>query len=664
MKKRMGIKKKLLSAVVPLVMLCIAGLVFLSYQMSKNQLVTAAKETLVQESNLNSTDITAWANRILGTLDGVQGTLEHIADVSDSELLAYMETTIALSEDFPSGIYGGTASGTYMDGSGWVPGSDWVITERSWYKEGKSHAKFTFGEPYLDAETGSYVVSVSTHFNRGGEDFVVATDVFLSGMSQKVSEIVVCETGYAFLVNASNNTILAHKDQENQAKVISTSDTDGIFAAAAQAIAEKNYDVVTADSADGVYYISLSPVENTEWVMISCVKEADVLSDLSKLLQFCIILAVVMMIVIIIVVERMVHIIISPLNTLTKVLGEITEGNFAVDVVVKGSDEISEMSGALKRFIEEMRGTLTGIQTISNQLEEKAENSQVVSENLESTSKNQAEAMQQMNVTVDELANAVTDLASHATTLAGVVSDTTQNGTEANGQIREVVEITDGGHKDMLRLREDMEKIVLAINELGTAVQDVSASTEQINSIVHMIGEIADQTNLLSLNASIEAARAGEAGRGFAVVASEIGSLAESSSASASQIAEIITGINKQVAAMTEKTKESIESIKENSVSVEGACDTFEVIYERVNSASRLIGEIVSQMHHVDDVATSMAAIAEEQSAGTEEILATTETLSMNSETLADDSQKVAESAVVVAEASEKLVNYVNKFVI
>ncbi len=662
--RKMGIKKKLLSAVIPLVLMSIILLSAVCYVVCRHEVVKGAKETLLQENSLNASEISGWTNGILTSLDSIKGTMEHMNNKSDAELLAYMETTPDLHDAFPSGIYGGYADGVYMDGSGWVPGDDWVITERSWFKEGKTFDEFTFGEPYMDAETGTYVVSVSTHFDRTGKEFVAATDVYLDGMSEQVSEIVVCETGYAFLVNTTNNTILAHKDSANQAKVISPEDEDGIFAAAAKAIEEKNYGLITADSDNGSYFLSVGPVENTEWVMVSCVKEADILKDLDLLLYLCIGVAAVVIAITAIVVERMVHAIISPLHGLTKVLGEITAGNFAVDVVVKGTDEISEMSGALDAFIKEMRGTLKGIHDISVQLKEKSENSQVVSQNLKDTSENQADAMFQLNTTVEELARAVTELAEHASSLADVVSDTTENGNQANGQIQEMVQITDTGHKDMLRLRSDMEKIVQAIDELGGAVQDVSASTEQINSIVNMIAEIAEQTNLLALNAAIEAARAGESGRGFAVVASEIGSLAESSAESATQISEIILGISNQVVAMTKKTEESIESIQENSGSVENACDTFEVIYERVNHASGLIGEMVGQMKHVDDVATAMAAIAEEQSAATEEILATAETVSNSSQALADDSKDVSESARTVADASETLVSYVDKFTI
>ncbi len=664
MGKKLGIKTKLLSTVIPLILVTIIGLVTFSYTSSRTALINAAEDTLVRESTSNALTIASWVNRIFGNLDAVQDSLIQLSDADEETYMEYLKTTMSLNESFPTGIYGGTAAGYYADPSGWVPGDDWVITERSWYIDGAKNTSFEFGEPYVDAETGSYIVSASCSVTRNGKLMVVATDISLAGMSEQVKEIVVCDTGYAFLVNSTDNSILAHNNEEYVAKIISEQDESGIFAETARLIREQDYTVHTAHESDGTYLLSIYPVENTNWVMVSCVKQADVLTDVNNLLKLCIIIAVLMIVIAVVVVERVVHMIISPINGLTSAIEEITNGNFAVEVKAKGRDEISIMSRALSNFIQEMRGTIGGIRNISDQLEEKAENSKDVSENLKDASQSQADAMQQMNVTVNELAKAVGELAEHASTLAMVVSDTTQNGSEANEGIREMVAITDAGHKDMLRLRNDMSAIVEAINVLGQTVENVSVSTEQINNIVHMIGEIADETNLLSLNASIEAARAGEAGRGFAVVASEIGSLAESSASSANEISKIISGINVQVADMSAKMTETIESIEANSQSVERACDTFDEIYQKVNVASELIERMVEQMNNVDDVATSMAAIAQEQSAGTEEILATTETLSYNSESVATESKNVAGSAEDVSDASEKLVDYVERFII
>lgn len=111
--KRFGIKKKLLCTVIPLVLLTITALVFINYQMSKTQLIENAKNTLIKESELHAVDLTAWVNEILGNLEAVQATMEYMEQSSDEELLKYLETTTTLSPDFPFGVYGGTADGTY-----------------------------------------------------------------------------------------------------------------------------------------------------------------------------------------------------------------------------------------------------------------------------------------------------------------------------------------------------------------------------------------------------------------------------------------------------------------------------------------------------------------------------------------------------------------------
>jgi len=253
-------------------------------------------------------------------------------------------------------------------------------------------------------------------------------------------------------------------------------------------------------------------------------------------------------------------------------------------------------------------------------------------------------------------------LAEHAGTLSTVVTETNQHTASAHENMLTTVEVAAQGRNDMETVSEAMDSIVSAMNELKTTVFRVGASTEEINSMVNLISDIASQTNLLSLNAAIEAARAGEAGRGFAVVAEEIRKLAEVSSGSANKIAEIITHVNVEVDQMIMQTNQSVDYIESNSDKITSACEVFEKIYDNISETNDVITDIVSQIGHVDDVATNIAALSEEQSASTQEILASTEVLAESSLQFSTDSKKVAENTDAVSAAAFTLTEHMRKF--
>ena len=243
--------------------------------------------------------------------------------------------------------------------------------------------------------------------------------------------------------------------------------------------------------------------------------------------------------------------------------------------------------------------------------------------------------MNDLRSTLDQVANAVSELSTHAVSLASIVNSTNQNSMQANKNMSNTVQVANKGKEDMELVNHTMSTIVEAMKKLEGVVRNVGESTTQINSMVQIISDISGQTNLLSLNAAIEAARAGEAGRGFSVVAEEIRKLAEVSASSASKISDIIKNVNENVSIMVTQTEQSVHYIEDNSSKITSACDIFTNIYDNVNSASTIIDEIVKQIANVDDIATNMAALSEEQSASTEEILATTEILSENASQVA-----------------------------
>lgn len=665
-KKKYGsIKTKLIWTMIPIIAIFVLIIMTINFINMKNTITNSTYMNMKAESKANVKEIEKWAENIMTSLDSVKNTLNTVDFSSEDELYKFLQTTLNLNSSFPNGVYLGDETEFYLDASGWKPDKDYIVTEREWYKEGLNNEEFNFSKPYIDELSKNLVVSASSVLESKGEHkTVVATDVLLDNITEKVAEISVMdyESGYAFLVDSMSNTIIAHKDNTLNAQFIDEMETGSLLAEVSTLIKEQNYKINTVKDGNEDFFVLIQPVEGTSWMLVSSVAKGEVFKNLNQMRFIYIAVTVIAILIVGIIIGRIIRVIISPIRRLTEGITQITEGDFTVSIDSKGNDEIAVMSIAMKKYIDTMNDIIKSIRVVSRNLDDKAGISKKVSGVLSNTAKEQSQSMREMEISIDQLANAVAELANNATMLAQVVNTANEHGERVNEKIKGSVTATENGYKGMQNVQLTMEDIVSSMKELSNSVEIVSKSTEEINGIVTLIEDIASQTNLLSLNASIEAARAGEAGRGFAVVASEIGHLADISSKSTQQISKIIEKVNVQIGDMVNKTKYSVESIEENSVSINDACETFDHIYKDITKTKDIIEYILGEIQRVDDVASSMAAISEEQSASAEEILATIELLTANSAKVEEESYQVEECSIVVAESSEELANHMKIF--
>lgn len=651
-----SIKAKLLAIIVPIVIVLILILVLIAYRTSAGIIENYSKNLLESSVGSQSAQIEGWLNENIAAFQVAKRTIEHTKP-DDAGLQDILDAYYNYNSNYPEGLYIADESGKLIKASESTK-SEQDPVNSTWYREGVTRVNMAIGSAYVNSE-GTNVISASGILNDGsGKTRVISADMTLDRITVIVNSFIEMKNAEAFLVDSKDGTILAHRDSSLISTKLGAEGSDAFQQQVAEKIALHDYDFCSLEGNMTVF----ETVTGTDWILVSYIPTQIVLADLIKLRTLMIIIGVISILILCVVIERVTHVVIHPVGKLTEVITAMTDGDFTVSVTSKGNDEIALMSRSVERFIISMKRMIASMGDISGKLGEQADTSDTMSREMQSAATIQSESMGELNMTVDQLSLSVNEIAENATRLAGVVADTKSDSDHVELKMRETVEVSEKGRKDMERVGEALESIRTSIQNLETAVNKVGIASEEIVEIVQLIGNIAEETNLLSLNASIEAARAGEAGKGFAVVASEIGKLASNSTDSVAHISKLIEQVNSLVADAVRQAGDSAEDINESSSLIHTAIETFEKIFVNIQQTSDLIGQMVDKINQVDEVATNVAAISEEQAASSDEILATSESMLEQAKGIAVNSAQVANGSKNLTESSEQLADQVKLF--
>ena len=654
-KKIVSIKVKLLGIILPVVIVIMILLVGILYFISKG-IIKEYSEDLLRSSIDNQTNqIEAWLNENLSAFSAVKQSIEQTKP-GQQQLQTILDSYYGFHDNYPDGLYIADQDGNLMTASG-SEKSESNPVQSVWFQEGLTRWNMGLTNAYTNAE-GSKVISASGILDdQSGKIKVISADLTLERISIIVNSYIEMEQARAFLVSATDGTILAHHEND----LISTklSDCNDVFM---QDIWKKveaaDFEMCEFDS----NMTAFSQIDGTDWVLVSYVPTKVIYADIDSVRNMMLVIGLLSIILLAVLVERVVHMVIRPVKELIKVITAMTNGDFTVQVKAGSNDEIGVMGGYVEQFIRTMRQMIASIHGVSDKLSTQAGNSDTISREMYDASKLQGQSMRELNTTVEQLSLSVGEIAEHATTLAMVVSDTKDDGEQVGGKMQETVTVSRQGKDDLQRVSSAMEIINVSMQKLQQSIDEVGKASLEITNITEIIGNIADQTSLLSLNASIEAARAGDAGRGFAVVATEIGQLANTSAEAVHNIEGLISQINNLVGDTVKQTNESVKNIDHSSNLVEDTLRTFDAIFNNIDQVSMLVREMIQKVEKVDEVATNVAAISEEQAASSEEILATSESMVRQVDNITGNSKSVSTSANELTSSAEELYEQVARF--
>ena len=658
MKKKgnISIKAKLLGIIIPVVIAIILILVFTAYHVSSGIIESYSKNLLESSVNNQASKIEAWLEENLASMQMAKTMIEKLHP-DETQLQTILDASCGYSENYPDGLFLADANGSFLKGTD-SKKQEPNPKESMWYQEGMTRVNMAVGSAHQNPD-GTNVVSASGLLNDGSDTVrVIAADMTLDRISVIVNSFIGMHDAEAFLVDKDSSVILASRDSNLISKTLGADGQSAFYKDVEKKVSGKSYNFCTLDGNMTVF----KEVNGTNWLLVSYVPTNVVLADLVGLRNLMIIFSIISILVLCVLIERVTHVVIRPVKEMTRVITSMASGDFTVSMKVKGNDEIAVMGRSVEHFIASMKEMIRQMGHVSDRLEKQAGSSKNVSGEMNSAANIQSQSMTELNATVDQLSVSVNEIAQNATQLAGVVADTKEDSDKVEDKMRTTVEVSEKGKADMESVGNALHNIEISIHNLEEAVNKVGTASGEIVDIIKLIGDIAEETNLLSLNASIEAARAGEAGRGFAVVASQIGVLAKNSADSVAHITSLINEINGLVDDAVKQVGNSASDIESSADLIHTAVDTFDQIFQNIQETSHLIEDVVEKINQVDQVATNVAAISEEQAASSDEILATSESMLQQAKSISKNSEQVKEEAGNLAESADQLADQVKQF--
>ncbi|MFB9136557.1 methyl-accepting chemotaxis protein [Vibrio olivae] len=460
----------------------------------------------------------------------------------------------------------------------------------------------------------------------------------LSGVSKSMDDMVALlngfkieKTGFVFLADAAGN-VQIHSQKDKVKSTLSSLYGNNV----SKLLNKSSFNMIRSDFNGQDVFVASQYIPTMDWFVIGVVPVKEVFADLDAVGQQMMIITIVVAALFILMGIFLANSITKPIKALAARFSDLGkgDGDLSQRIEVEGQDEIAQLSAGFNGFIEKIHQSMKEVAETSNALQSAADGVSSKATRTHDNSQTQRDQTIQVVTAVNEMGATISEIASNAATAAETANEASQSST--NGQT--VVNTA----KDAIgRLAADIENT-------GQVVTQLASTTQEIGSILDVIRDISDQTNLLALNAAIEAARAGEQGRGFAVVADEVRNLASRTASSTDEIQKMINQLQ----------TDATDAVKAMEL---GITITHEGV-EASDEAVQVLLSISERIHDISDRNTQVATATEEQSTVVHVINENIEEINLINQTTTETAEELAQASLELKELSVRLDRMVGSF--